>query len=60
MVGESLEEGLVSKHSNPETQVDVSNGLNGGGGDSSATPVLVFSTLVAICGSFSAGCGVSH
>ena len=60
---ERLEEGLLLPSSSleePSSLRPVFNGIDDElGGDSSATPVVVFSTLVAICGSFCTGCGVS-
>ena len=62
---ESLEEGLIAKSSfaqpNPikiTNEVGERSGLPGSD-NSSATPVVVLSTLVAICGSFAHGCSVS-
>ncbi|GAY58815.1 hypothetical protein CUMW_189720 [Citrus unshiu] len=62
---ESLEEGLIAKSSlaqpNPikiTNEVGERSGLPGSD-NSSATPVVVLSTLVAICGSFAHGCSYS-
>ncbi|KAH9688800.1 Sugar transporter ESL1 [Citrus sinensis] len=63
---ESLEEGLIAKSSlaqpNPikiTNEVGERSGLPGSD-NSSATPVVVLSTLVAICGSFAHGCSLSN
>ncbi|XP_052297907.1 sugar transporter ERD6-like 10 isoform X1 [Citrus sinensis] len=63
---ESLEEGLIAKSSlaqpNPikiTNEVGERSGLPGSD-NSSATPVVVLSTLVAICGSFAHGCSVGY
>ncbi|XVE89748.1 hypothetical protein DITRI_Ditri20bG0019900 [Diplodiscus trichospermus] len=68
---ESMEEGLLTNEAEP-----TSNGAGGGGGGgdstgnlsmpsssiagSSLTPVLVFSTFVAVCGSFCYGCSIGY
>ncbi|KAK1576027.1 hypothetical protein Q3G72_010254 [Acer saccharum] len=62
---ERLEEGLLLPRSSsleePSSLRPVFNGIDDEiGGDSSATPVVVFSTLVAICGSFCTGCGSGY
>ncbi|TXG69116.1 hypothetical protein EZV62_004051 [Acer yangbiense] len=60
---ERLEEGLLLPRSSLEEPSlrPVFNGIDDEiGGDSSATPVVVFSTLVAICGSFCTGCGSGY
>ncbi|KAK2640571.1 hypothetical protein Ddye_028366 [Dipteronia dyeriana] len=50
MVRESLEEGLLPR--------PVSQSIDGE--DSSVTSVVIFSTSVAICGSFCTGCGSGY
>ncbi|TXG65642.1 hypothetical protein EZV62_006917 [Acer yangbiense] len=50
MVRESLEEGLLPR--------PVSHSIDGE--DSTVTSVVIFSTLVAICGSFCTGCGSGY
>ncbi|KAI9161084.1 hypothetical protein LWI28_014298 [Acer negundo] len=62
---ERLEEGLLLPRSSsleePSSLRPVFNGIDDEiGGDSSATPVVVFSTLVAICSSFCTGCGTGY
>ncbi|KDO44997.1 hypothetical protein CISIN_1g039083mg [Citrus sinensis] len=63
---ESLEEGLIAKsslaQSNPvivTNEVGERSGFPESDNSSAATPVVVLSTLVAICGSFAYGCSVS-
>ena len=63
---ESLEEGLIAKSSlaQPNTvivtnEVGERSGFPESDNSSAATPVVVLSTLVAICGSFAHGCSVS-
>ncbi|KAK3219729.1 hypothetical protein Dsin_013699 [Dipteronia sinensis] len=60
---ERLEEGLLLPRSSleePSSLRPVFNGIDDEiGGDSSATPVVVFCTLVAIYGSFCTSCGVN-
>lgn len=61
--GETMEEGLLAL-SGSKSNI---NGASGSGSDvitpsgssSSVTPVVVLSTLVALCGSFGYGCAVS-
>lgn len=61
---ESLKEGLVP---GPPflvrrpviTNIEISNVSGLQESDSSATPAVIFSTLVAVCGSFAYGCAVS-
>ncbi|KAK8576334.1 hypothetical protein V6N13_090808 [Hibiscus sabdariffa] len=68
-----MEEGLLTGRFGPQNETKPSS--NGAGGnsptdnlnmapsvpaDSSLTPVLVFSTFVAVCGSFCYGCSVIH
>ncbi|KAK0598086.1 hypothetical protein LWI29_031545 [Acer saccharum] len=62
---ERLEEGLLLPRSSLEEPSSLRpvfiNGIDDEiGGDTSATPVVVFSTLVAICGSFCTGCGLGY
>ncbi|KAI9162445.1 hypothetical protein LWI28_027430 [Acer negundo] len=61
---ERLEEGLLLPRSSleePNSLRPVFNGIDDEiGGDTSATPVVVFSTLVAICGSLCTGCGLGY
>ncbi|KAK3014132.1 hypothetical protein RJ639_007924 [Escallonia herrerae] len=52
MEGESMEEGLISSHTNGSSNTNV----GGGATPSSATIVVVLSTFVAVCGSFAFGC----
>ena len=62
---QNSEEGLMPKSSPPQPNpAIVANEAGQGSGfpesdKSSATPVVVLSTLVAICGSFAYGCTVS-
>lgn len=56
MGGESLEVGLLPRSSVPETNSTTNSTVDG---DSSATPIVILSTLVSICGSFAFGCTVS-
>ncbi|GMI79271.1 hypothetical protein like AT1G54730 [Hibiscus trionum] len=73
MERESMEEGLLTGRFGPPNETKPSS--NGAGGDSptdnlstapsppaasSLTPVLVFSTFVAVCGSFSYGCSIGY
>lgn len=59
---ESLEEGLIPNPPLLEPTPMITNEIGNGGGmsesDFSTTPAVVFSTLVAICGSFTYGCAV--
>ncbi|KAK9215410.1 hypothetical protein WN944_007415 [Citrus x changshan-huyou] len=62
---ESLEEGLIAKSSlaqpNPvivTNEVGERSGFPESDNSSAATPVVVLSTLVTICGSFAYGCSV--
>ncbi|GAY63885.1 hypothetical protein CUMW_229270 [Citrus unshiu] len=64
---ESLEEGLIAKSSlaqpNPvivTNEVGERSGFPESDNSSAATPVVVLSTLVAICGSFDYGCSVGY
>ncbi|KAH9754726.1 Sugar transporter ESL1 [Citrus sinensis] len=64
---ESLEEGLIAKsslaQSNPvivTNEVGERSGFPESDNSSAATPVVVLSTLVAICGSFAYGCSVGY
>ncbi|KAK2976809.1 hypothetical protein RJ640_002208 [Escallonia rubra] len=52
MEGESMEEGLISSHTNGSSNTNV----GGGATTSSVTIVVVLSTFVAVCGSFAFGC----
>lgn len=57
---ESLNEGLPFIVRRPAiTNNEVSNVSGPQESDSSATPAVIFSTLVAVCGSFAYGCAVS-
>ncbi|KAL4375856.1 hypothetical protein GQ457_02G035560 [Hibiscus cannabinus] len=73
MERESMEEGLLTGRFGPQNETKPSS--NGAGGDSptdnlnmapsvpadsSLTPVLVFSTFVAVCGSFCYGCSIGY
>ncbi|KAH9754731.1 Sugar transporter ESL1 [Citrus sinensis] len=63
---ESLEEGLIAKSSLAQPNpIKITNEVGERSGlpesdNSSATPVVVLSTLVAICGSFAHGCSVGY
>ncbi|XP_052297904.1 sugar transporter ERD6-like 10 isoform X2 [Citrus sinensis] len=61
---ESLEEGLIPNPPLLEPTPMITNEIGNGGGmsesDFSTTPAVVFSTLVAICGSFTYGCAVGY
>ncbi|KAH9688780.1 Sugar transporter ERD6-like 17 [Citrus sinensis] len=61
---ESLEEGLILNPPLLEPTPMITNEIGNGGGmsesDFSTTPAVVFSTLVAICGSFTYGCAVGY
>lgn len=60
---ESLEEVLIPNPPLLEPRPMITNEIGNGSGmyesDSSTTPAVVFSTLVAVCGSFTYGCAVS-
>lgn len=61
---QSLEEGLLPSSSMRESnQTDDGNGDGSDMGtekfDSSATPIVVFSTIISICGFLVLGCAVS-
>jgi hypothetical protein len=58
MEGDGIEEGLESATS-PLLLGDKSTGNTATSNQHSITPILVFSTFVALCGSFSYGCSVS-
>lgn len=56
MKRESMEEGLIKKHiTNNDTKINGQDDITG----SSVTPLLLFSTFVAISASFTFGCAVS-
>lgn len=61
---ESLEEGLIATSSVVLDPNSTTDGIGDGSGmsecDSSATHAVVFSTVVALCGSFTFGCSVSN
>ncbi|XP_034918002.1 sugar transporter ESL1 isoform X2 [Populus alba] len=59
MEGDGIEEGLESATS-PLLLGDKSTGSTTTSNQHSITPVLVFSTFVALCGSFSYGCSVGY
>ncbi|KAK9017057.1 hypothetical protein V6N11_079544 [Hibiscus sabdariffa] len=72
MERESMEEGLLTGRFGPPSETKPSSNGAGGGSpngnlnvpsapaDSSLTPVLVFSTFVAVCGSFCYGCSLGY
>ncbi|GAY63890.1 hypothetical protein CUMW_229270 [Citrus unshiu] len=61
---ESLEEGLIPNPPLLKPRPMITNEIGNGSGmyesDPSTTPAVVFSTLVAICGSFTYGCAVGY
>ncbi|KAK9215411.1 hypothetical protein WN944_007416 [Citrus x changshan-huyou] len=61
---ESLEEGLIPNPPLLEPTPMITNEIGNGSGmcesDPSTTPAVVFSTLVAMCGSFTYGCAVGY
>ena len=55
-----MEEGLLQSSTNFEAQPNTDGGdITPTGASATATPVVVLSTLVALCGSFCTGCAVS-
>ncbi|XP_040372348.1 sugar transporter ERD6-like 5 isoform X2 [Rosa chinensis] len=55
-----MEEGLLTLSGSNGASSDCSDVITPGGFSSSATPVVVLSALVALCGSFGYGCAVGY
>ena len=60
MERDGMEEGLLQSSTNFEALPNTDGGdITPTGASATATPVVVLSTLVALCGSFCTGCAVS-
>ncbi|KAL0005801.1 hypothetical protein SO802_013362 [Lithocarpus litseifolius] len=61
MERDGIEEGLLQSSTNFEAQPNIDGGdIPPTGASATATPVVVLSTLVALCGSFCTGCAIGY
>uniref|UniRef100_A0A7N2L3H0 Major facilitator superfamily (MFS) profile domain-containing protein n=1 Tax=Quercus lobata TaxID=97700 RepID=A0A7N2L3H0_QUELO len=61
MERDGMEEGLLQSSTNFEAQSNTDGGdITPTGASATATPVVVLSTLVALCGSFCTGCAIGY